>query len=710
MRSVGRFPHAGRGWISLVSLTLACVLLAPNWICSATAQEGETASASVGHPLAPGIMTLLEQEMVAGLKKRGIQENFARFRSYAAYKLDSTAGPVATSEVTGNCRLKWYDHLLRNPLQAPAEAEQFTRELHLALRGDHEGLARALAKARMRMDRSPQPSVALVSVESPESALEVVKQALIDAQVGYAAALAPLNRNEVGQLVRSLYPIFTTQATNGHTLPDRGTARRLCDLLEKSDLNSFYSAAESLVPVTNPQLLKQLAAIKDQGNVSVDGVTGTVVEQIVTSAGDILIGGRGKNTYQLDKLTGVAAVIDLGGDDVYQDGSVSFQRPVLVTIDLEGNDAYRGSEAGIQGGAVLGVSMLVDVSGNDTYQAKDVAQGSALAGVGMLVDYAGDDSYLGLRRVQGHALGGIGILIDRQGHDRYHGAMWTQGFGAPLGFGVLDDLDGNDQYYTGGLYADSYPETPGYEGWGQGVGAGLRQVGDGGIGAILDGGGDDTYEYDYIAHGGGYWLGTGFARDFAGNDKRLGATRKTYNGGARSERIFQRFCCGYGCHYAVGFCFDDDGDDSYNGTIMCLGFAWDVAVGGLVDFAGKDRYEATGGGTQGNGAQAGLGFLYDYNGDDVYLGYGQGNASPSISYHDLPRCGGNFGFVVDYGGKDQYGCGAQNNSYNRRGSDGGFLIDRPSREETQETAAAKSENAAGGSTNTAATSKDAAGS
>ena len=710
MRIAGRFQHTGRGLISVVCLAMTCGLLFPEWHLPAIAQESESATEAVGHPLAPGIIELLEQEITAGFKKRGIGDNFARFRSYAAYKLDSTAGPVATSEVTGNCRLKWYDHLLRNPLQAPAEAEQFTRQLHRELQGDHQGLARALAMARHRMDRSPALSTKRASVESPEAALRAVEESLIAAQLGYAAALAPLHRNEVGQLVRSLYPIFTTQATNGHTLPDRGTARRLCDLLEKADLNGFYSAAEALVPLTNPQLLQQLAAIEDQENAAWEGVSGTVVRRMVTPAGDILIGGRGNNSYQLDKLTGVAAVIDLGGDDVYQDGAVSFQRPVLAVLDLDGNDTYRGSGAGIQGGAVLGVSMLVDVAGNDTYQAKDVAQGSALAGVGILVDFAGDDAYVGLRRVQGHALAGIGILLDRQGHDRYHGAMWTQGFGAPLGFGVLDDLDGNDQYYTGGLYADSYPETPGYEGWGQGVGAGLRQVGDGGIGVILDGGGDDTYEYDYLAHGGGYWLGTGFARDFGGNDKRLGATRKTYNGGTRSERMFQRFSCGYGCHYAVGFCFDDAGNDSYNGTIMCLGFAWDVAVGGLIDFAGDDRYEATGGGTQGNGAQAGLGILYDYAGDDVYLGYGQDNASPGISYHDLPRCGGNFGFVVDYGGQDQYGCGARNNSYNRRGSDGGFLIDRPSREETQETAAAPSKDASGESASPAAGAKDATGS
>jgi hypothetical protein len=123
--------------------------------------------------------------------------------------------------------------------------------------------------------------------------------------------------------------------------------------------------------------------------------------------------------------------------------------------------------------------------------------------------------------------------------------------------------------------------------------------------------------------------------------------------------------------------FDDLGDDTYDGTIMGLGFAWDCSVGVLCDFSGSDRYEAKGGGTQGNGAQAGLGILYDYDGDDVYLGSGQGNASSNISYHNLPGCGGNFSFVVDYGGEDTYGCRAQNSTYIQRGSSGGFLIDRP---------------------------------
>ena len=551
------------------------------------------------------------------------------------------------------------------------------------------GLGRVLDMSAEKLDLKTTKTSPPVEPASPEEALNVVKQAVTEAKTAYLAAIEPLTPAERNKLQRELYPVLTEQGRVGHTLSDRWSGRRLTDLLEKMDRSSMYTAARALMPLTDVRLLEQLRKLPEDGNAKVDGATGPIVRRINTPAGDIVVGGKGKNVYELDKMTGVCAVIDLGGDDEYQEGTVSPERPVLVVIDLAGNDNYVASTPGAQGGAVLGISMLLDLEGNDTYRARDVAQGSALGGVGILVDYAGNDVYAGYRRVQGQALGGIGILIDREGNDRYHAAMWGQGFGGPLGFGLLDDLAGNDHYTLGGLYANSFkPETPGYEGWGQGVGAGLRQVANGGIGVLLEGGGDDRYEYDYLSHGGGYWFGVGMARDFGGNDRRLSGTQQEFDGGKRSEPLYQRYTCGWGCHFALGFCFDDAGNDTYGGTIMGLGFAWDMSVGVLCDFAGNDRYEAARQNTQGSGAQAGLGILFDYEGNDVYLGPGQGYASSGISYHPQSTCGGNFSFVVDYGGKDEYGCGVENNSYNQRGSAGGFVIDRPSRTEEKEQQAA----------------------
>jgi hypothetical protein len=675
-------------WLILISTLTAIVATDPVALSQAAEPKSEPAK-TVGNSLAPGMVALVQQEMLAGFRDRQIAPQFSQFSRFLGGKLDATAGPYATSEVTNLCRLSWFDHLLREPVKAPAEAEEFTRQLHQVLCDDaqDQSLLKVLATARAKMDLKRQQPLAPRTVKSPDEALEAVKESLTGAQAGYSEALSPLNRSEIAELGRNLFPVFVSQARNGHTLPDRYSGQRLCQLLMKLDRNGLYAAAESLAVLADPQLLEQLAKLPTEGNATVAGASGTIVQQIVTPAGIIVIGGKGKNTYDLDKMRSVNVLIDLGGDDEYREGTASLERPVLVTLDLAGNDVYRATSSAVQGAALLGISMLLDVAGNDTYQAQDLAQGSAIGGVGILIDYAGSDAYVGVRRVQGQALGGFGILIDRAGNDRYHAAMWAQGFGAPGGFGLLEDLDGKDYYYAGGLYLDSYEETPGYEGWSQGVGAGLRQVANGGIGVILDGGDDDVYEFDYMGHGGGYWLGIGFARDFGGNDQHLGSTRKNYHGGPRSEAKFQRFGNGFGCHYALGFLFDDYGSDSYDGTIMGTGFGWDASVGYLCDFGGNDQYLATGGAVQGNGAQASLGVLFDYDGDDVYHGYNQAYNSPSISYHKMPECGGNFSFVVDYGGNDTYGCGVQNNSYNMRGSAGGFLIDRPSRESTTKTAA-----------------------
>ena len=132
---------------------------------------------------------------------------------------------------------------------------------------------------------------------------------------------------------------------------------------------------------------------------------------------------------------------------------------------------------------------------------------------------------------------------------------------------------------------------------------------------------------------------------------------------------------------------------------MGMGFGWDCSLGVLCDFGGNDQYDEHSMTCQGSGAQASLGMLFDYDGDNEYVGYGQGYANPSHLLPQPAQCGGNFSFLVHYGGDATYGCGAQNNSYNQRGSAGGFLIDRPLKDSTAETTAkrpAAEHTAAGG--------------
>ncbi len=591
------------GLLSLVTL--------PAWATDDASPPAKThpvddPKAIYGDPQAPVKMKYLREQMQKSLESQRAADYFARWQSYLAERLQQSAGSNTGSELTGNARLSSYERMLRHPLEAPAEAEQFTRQLHKAIVDDPSGLGPALATASQSLDLGKRDARSFANVSSPEQALDVVKKALEEARIAHAKALAPLSKAEIGTMVRDLYPVLVSANQAGHTLNDNARGRMLVDLMEKMDRQALIEAAEAIVPLTDPKLLDQLKRLSFDGNVAVEGVTGRVVAKIDTPAGAILIGGKESKTYRLDEMKDVAVVIDLGHGNTYEEGTTSLDRPVLIVLNVGGGNIFRGRKPGIQGAAMLGVSLVVNREGNNSYQAGDLAQASAIAGVGIIVEHGGKNTYRGVRRVQGQALGGVGILIGRGGENDYHAAMWAQGFGAPLGFGLLEDTVGHDHYYCGGLYVTSYkhptnhriPATPGYEGFGQGVGAGIRQVGDGGIGIILNGGGHNVYEFDYLSHGGGYWCGMGFARDFGGNSQRLIA-RKAYDGGPRTEPLFQRFGCGWGCHYAAGFLFDDGGNSLYEGTIMGAGMGWDCSVGALLSLGEKDHIKTTGGLTQG---------------------------------------------------------------------------------------------------------------
>ncbi|MDR0391346.1 MAG: hypothetical protein LBH59_05535 [Planctomycetaceae bacterium] len=624
---------------------------------------------------------LMYDEVINGLKSRNITGKYERWKEYARTTLRNSSGINTGSELDGRSRLKWYEKLYNDPIYSVFEAEEFTRKLHDGLRGNHRLIGESMAIIRDKLDipARSDSGITFPKCETPLDAISEVKRALISAQMHHARAVSTLTAAEQTELVDNLVQIFVGKnCVNGHTIPSRTVGRRLLDMLTKMDKAAMHDAAEAFIPLLNGSLLELLDNLPENA-LPTTLIGGQTFQRLVTSVGDIVIGGRGSNVYDLDSpdFRDVICVIDLGGDDTYRDGTSGLHRPVLLVIDLHGNDVYTATRPGVQGGSVMGVSVLIDVEGDDHYSAVDIAQGSSIGGVGMLFDFAGNDSYKGLRRVQAHALSGIGMIIDREGNDSYHAAMWAQGFGAPAGFGVLEDTFGDDHYYCGGLYIDSYPEHPGYDGWGQGIGAGIRQVANGGIGALLEGDGNDVYEVDYFGHGGGYWLGVGFARDFGGNDVRHGTTLTAYNGTARRENKWTRFANGFGCHYSVGYCFDDEGNDVYGGTIMGTGMAWDLSMGYLCDFDGSNKFTATGGMTQGVGAEGSIGILFSYGGDDTFSGRNQAYANGNISYHSVANCGSNFSFVINYGGTDTYGSGAKNNSYVQRGSTGGFLIDRP---------------------------------
>ena len=600
----------------------------------------------------------IKQEFESELRRRKIEKKFQSYQEYVS-------GKVTVTGLTDKCRLSWIEALVRKPLDASQSAELFTGNLY-SVASEGDALLRILDHVAAKLDASAIPSSG--SAQQPENPFEVLSQAIHSSRQAIAKAFRSLSTFEQIELREKLYSETTEQATLGYRFGGEDHGARLIELLLRVDRNEILNAGRELAVLTDPSVLVRFEKAQPPNIGSV------IVREIETEDGLIVVGGSGSNTYDLDQLSDVCAIVDLGGEDIYIEGTVTADRPVLVILDLNGNDLYRGVKPGIQGGAIMGASLILDRSGNDRYRAVDVAQGSSLSGIGLLLDDAGDDSYIGDRRVQGQAINGFGMILDRKGNDHYRGALLAQGVGGTLGFGLLMDHSGKDHYFAGGKYQDSYEDSPGFGGWSQGVGVGARGAANGGIGVLLDGEGDDIYEADYFSHGGGYWFGAGFARDFEGNDQRWGAVRTNFDGSPRTEARFLRWGIGFGCHYAAGFVFDDLGDDTYEGDWAAIAYAWDVAIGAVFDGDGDDRYLSRGSGVA-EARNTAFAVLCDMRGMDRYIGDGLGQAdNEGTKPGQTPLF--SFALLQDRAGEDTFSLPLRNRSRAQRGWAGGFFIDR----------------------------------
>lgn len=76
---------------------------------------------------------LMERRIRTAIRERRLTADLEGYLTYLNGRLDASAGTNTFSDKTGNCRLPWVDRILRNPLEAPAEAERFSRKIHETL-------------------------------------------------------------------------------------------------------------------------------------------------------------------------------------------------------------------------------------------------------------------------------------------------------------------------------------------------------------------------------------------------------------------------------------------------------------------------------------------------------------------------------------------------------------------------------------------------
>ncbi len=418
--------------------------------------------------------------------------------------------------------------------------------------------------------------------------------------------------------------------------------------LMKVDLGRMTEAAMILCSLVRKdyvrQIRKDLARYREKtpAEAKKAGFSGDIIAYRETRHGPVVIGGRRATHYN-----GRAAfILAHGGNDTYSYAAATLdgKRGLSMVVDVAGKDEYITEEHGSLAAARLGVSLLFDLSGNDRYKGTRRVQGFGGGGVALLWDERGKDAYTSEENAQGSAFFGLGLLVDREEDDAYASWLHAQGFGLTKGLGALLDGCGNDTYTATGHYPCTYGQEGVFHASSQGHGTGLRRYKNaaaplygGGIGLLCDAAGDDRYDAGNFSQGCGYFFGYGILADRSGDDWIRGS----------------RYTQGTGAHQAMGIVINDEGDDEYISSVAAnQAGTWDVTAGMFLDFEGNDSYKSDGLAQAGT-AQTAFALLYDGGGSDKYFANGndcQGSTG-SYEYHDIQS----FSFFLDLGGgKDKY--------------------------------------------------------
>lgn len=460
-----------------------------------------------------------------------------------------------------------------------------------------------------------------------------------------ASILSPAFDTEMKTEVRDVLaaagiPRFVQERVEVESEQLDGTASSLAwlELINRIDLKKIHqSGMHFFQAVSN---LMNLASHED--------VWPEDVVTVHTPFGAVMIGTKRADTYAQPALL----ILDPGGNDVYMDDAGAANgittNYLAAIIDLDGDDRYTSKKLLGAGAALFGNAVVIDRVGDDQYDAGYAGCGAALFGSAWVEDQAGDDQYHGYAICQGAASVGFAMLIDQSGRDRYDAGFYGQGFSGVKGWGLLLDRSGNDTYNAGNRMRDSDRNVDRYLSLSQGFSIGMRPHAGGGVAALIDLAGNDTYTADVFGQGVGYYYSAGFLLDGSGNDR---------------YSVYQ-YGQGCGIHLSLGLLADASGDDIYSGYILSQGAAHDYAVGMLFDHEGDDTYTADHH-AQGRALNNAFALLVDRAGNDAYFGR-QREQTQGVGNEGGFRDYGSLALLLDLGGKDVYSGGFSNRTITLR--------------------------------------------
>lgn len=388
----------------------------------------------------------------------------------------------------------------------------------------------------------------------------------------------------------------------------------ILDSIKKLDMNELLGAGMIIAPAAQI-MARGFGKNGCQGtqiDLEVEGISGSILYYQKTEWGEFVIGGTDDNVYSGD----FAVIMDAGGDDVYRGrtgGAMGeLGHPYSLVIDLSGDDYYDASGLDVAHGAgFLGIGILIDRGGDDVYRSSSYSQGSGYFGIGILADHGGADDRRGGHFMQGAGHCGVGILLDdgdEKSDDRYLSSCWSQGFASTFGYGLLYDDGGDDTYKAGGVFYHAPLLPHDYRSFSAGFGMGWRPRAGGGIGVLYDkGDGNDFYDQEVMSIGSSYWYSIGMLIEGGGND--------SYN--------LAHYGIGSGIHLSLGAMYEMSGDDQYHSRHGVVGATpHDLSVGIMVDGDGDDYYIVGDG--WGGSLTNSYGLFIDRLGNDTYATRGGG--------------------------------------------------------------------------------------
>jgi hypothetical protein len=475
--------------------------------------------------------------------------------------------------------------MIRHPLQSGEVAGQISDDIAAFSQNGQVKIWELINKLSRLLDvDNPFSNCKLLAVSDFIALIEKVSRDM-------GRVLSKLTAEETTLLREHALKPWNTERWNG-----------ILDISEKIELKELIGAFYPLISCLTEE---NLSSLRESILTSGTGKGEMSAREIGTSFGKVFIGGLESDTYTED----AALILDPGGNDVYLNnaGGTRNEIPVALVIDWEGNDLYLSKEKFSQGAGVLGGGFLLDLGGNNVFNAMEGAQGVGFYGIGILYHEGNESTFLSRTFSQGVGQFGIGVLLNRDKNSLYQSSGYGQALGLFNGAGILFDMGGDDYYLLGGSIPDFRDPERATVSMGQGFGKGIRPDKarngvSGGIGVLIDKSGDDVYLADYFAQGSSYFYGIGILDDNLGNDQYFSG----------------RYSQGAGIHSSVGIFIERAGDDTYHASHgVAQGMGHDYGTGFFEDFAGDDRYY---GGTlsQGAATYGGLGILLDRLGRDRY--------------------------------------------------------------------------------------------